>query len=334
MSNEETKVASHLNDETLHQGADVGAAFDQEQTKLQIIGKETPAAPENEAAEKRIPAQSVENIAAKKRIPAQSVLFFSCNGGAGATMLSVSMAAYLARLGQSTCLVDLDLQLGDVFVALDMTPTTSIGSLLKDETLFGESLIKRRMDHHSSGIYALTQTAHVTDIDDSFVDKLTGLVIRLSDVFDHVIIDGVRDFSDCAIATLDVTSQVVLVVTPDVISIRRAARVITLFTQLGYNADRLCLVINRMTNNPQIHVHEIEQALSLRIEGIIPENSKQVQTAFTEGNPLCSTSEATLLEESIEEMAQRITIKEEYGNDASLMTPPQSGSLLGRLFGK
>src|SRR5262249_44845205 len=54
---------------------------------------------------------------------------FGCRGGAGATMLAVNVAAALGKGGKSVVLVDLDLQLGDVFVALDLDAPPSLASL-------------------------------------------------------------------------------------------------------------------------------------------------------------------------------------------------------------
>src|SRR5262245_4731602 len=55
----------------------------------------------------------------------QVLVVFGCRGGAGSTTIAVNVAASMARAGKNVCLVDLDLQLGDVATALDLDPCTS-----------------------------------------------------------------------------------------------------------------------------------------------------------------------------------------------------------------
>ena len=170
---------------------------------------------------------------------------FGCRGGAGSTTLSVNMAAQLVRSGCSVCVLDFDLQLGDVFVALDMEPVTSIAALAREASTIDDAALKRRLARHDSGIYALTQTGRIDDIDPRMVERIPALLSRLVDQFDYVIVDGVRDFGDYALAVLDMADQVGLVLAQDVASVRRAARVITLFRDLGYSDDKLRVIVNR-----------------------------------------------------------------------------------------
>src|SRR5262249_51177114 len=145
---------------------------------------------------------------------------FGCRGGAGATMLAVNVAAAFGKGGKSVVLVDLDLQLGDVFVALDLDAPTSLASLSREGKSLGGAALRRRLVRHDSGVYVLAQTGRLDDIDEGLAERIPGLLTALAEHFDHVVVDGVRDFGDHALAALDVADKVAMVVTQDVQAVR------------------------------------------------------------------------------------------------------------------
>src|SRR5690606_13571742 len=133
------------------------------------------------------------------------------------------------------------------------------------------------------GFYAITQAGRIDDIDAQLVERLPALLAALADHFDYVVVDGIRDFSDYALSVLDMADRVALVLTQDVAAVRRAARVIALFRQLGYSADALALVLNRRIRRAPVTDDEIERALGVRIAAAVRNDYRRVRQAFDEG---------------------------------------------------
>ncbi len=211
------------------------------------------------------------------------LVFFGCRGGAGATTLSVNAASSLVRTGSSVCLLDLDLQLGDVFVALDLEANTSISALAREAGLIDGAALRRRLQRHDSGIYALSQTGRLDDVDPELADRMPALLASLCDHFDYVLVDGVRDFSDHALAVLDMADKIALVVTQDVPAIRRAGRVTHLFRKLGYSEHKIQLVVNRHLPKAALDETEIERALGLPIAGRVRNDYARMRMAMDDG---------------------------------------------------
>jgi pilus assembly protein CpaE len=211
------------------------------------------------------------------------ICMFGCRGGAGATTLAVNAAAGLARAGNSVCLMDLDLQLGDVFVALDLEPETSIAALAREASTIDGAALKRRLARHDAGFYAVTQTGRIDDIDEHLVERMPALLATLTTQFDYVIVDGIRDFGDYALSVLDMADAVALVATQDVASVRRAARVITLFRQLGYGDRKLKLVVNRATRRAPVNDAEIARALGMPVTARVRNDYRRVRAALDDG---------------------------------------------------
>ncbi len=211
------------------------------------------------------------------------IVMFGCRGGAGSTTLAVNTAATLARAGKRVCVVDLDLQLGDVFVALDLSPDTSIAALAREASTIDAAALVRRLARHDSGIYAITQTGHLDDVDPQLAERMPALMSTLCDHFDYVVVDGVRDFDDCALAALDMADSVALVMTQDVASVRRARRAVQIFRQLGYGDGKLRLVLNRASRRARVDEGEISRALGLPVGARVRNDFKRATRAMDDG---------------------------------------------------
>ncbi|RMH40201.1 MAG: hypothetical protein D6689_14495 [Deltaproteobacteria bacterium] len=228
---------------------------------------------------------------------------FGCRGGAGATTLAVNTAAALARAGKRVCVMDLDLQLGDVFVALDLAPETSIAALAREASTIDGAALRRRLARHDAGFYAITQTGRIDDIDEHLVERLPALLATLTSEFDYVVVDGIRDFGDYALSVLDMADSVALVVTQDVAAVRRAARVVTLFRQLGYSDRKLRLVVNRCARRAAIPVSEIERALAMPAAATVRNDYKRVRGAMDDGALIADVARTSGVAKDIDALA-------------------------------
>ena len=72
-------------------------------------------------------------------------------------------------------------------------------------------------------MFAVSQASHLDDLDAQLVERLPALMTTLAEHFDYVLVDGIRDLGDYALAVLDMTDDIVLVLTQDVPAVRRAS---------------------------------------------------------------------------------------------------------------
>jgi MinD-like ATPase involved in chromosome partitioning or flagellar assembly len=226
--------------------------------------------------------------------PAPGLLaaLFNCRGGAGATTVAVNLAASLARDGKQVCLVDLDLQLGDVLTTLDLGDAreASVATIARDAAVLDGSVLKRRLSRHASGAYVLSQVGRLEEIDGSLSDHLSALFALLTRHFDLVLVDGIHDFGEFALPTLDAADLVMLVATQDVASVRRAGRVLEICHKLEYPHSKLRLVLNRFHRGASIRPPEIERALGLPVHATVANDYKLSVKAMDAGRPLVELS--------------------------------------------
>jgi pilus assembly protein CpaE len=189
------------------------------------------------------------------------VVVLGCRGGAGATTLAINAAAQLVRGGRSACVVDLDLRFGDVLVALDLEAPATLSSVAHDAPGLDRASLHRRLAHHRSGLCVLAEGDVAAEPDLRLTARLPGLFDALRRNLDVVVVDGIRHLDEVAAAALAAATQIVVVVTPDVPSVRRAARMLGALDQRGVG-ERVRLVVNRATPG-----HPIDDAVVARALG-------------------------------------------------------------------
>lgn len=226
-------------------------------------------------------AQAHPQAAVQRR--GEIMAMFSARGGVGTTTIAINTAAHLAARGNEVCIVDLSLELGDVFVALDLEATTSIASVAREASRLDGSTLRRRLSRHASGVWCIGQEGNVDDLQGDLAQLLPAFFNLLASNFDYVIIDGLRRFDDHSVAALDIASQIHLVLGQDVMSVRRAGRAITLFRRLGYADSRLRLAVSRMRGNSQVNRYEIENALRVPVSATFRDDPRRVETALDAG---------------------------------------------------
>jgi pilus assembly protein CpaE len=175
-------------------------------------------------------------------------------------------------------------------MALDLEPTTSIAALAREASTIDAAALRRRLARHNSGIFALSQTGNIDDMDDQLVERLPALLSALSDHFDYVLVDGVRDFGDTSLSVLDMADDIAMVLTQDVASVRRAARAIKLFRRLGYGDAKLKLILNRATRKTKVDEGEVQRALGLRVSARVRNDFKRMHAALNEGALICDVA--------------------------------------------
>lgn len=201
-------------------------------------------------------AGSMADARPKTKSRNQVIVFFSCKGGSGSTSLSVNTAYNYAREQMKSCLIDMDLQLGDVLAALALKPRATIAQVIKGLQL-GERVAKDRLAQHPSGLSVLSQVGSLDDLDKITSEDIVRLIDDMRGTFDTIVIDGVRDFSDNVLAVLDVADKICLVVLQEVLSIRRARWAFNILRNIGFDPKDITLVINQFNAHSDIQVENL-----------------------------------------------------------------------------
>jgi pilus assembly protein CpaE len=188
-------------------------------------------------------------------------------------LLSINLAAALEQIRHGATLMDADLQFGDLPVNLNMRPTKSLANLTTSNRPDAETLPELLLAH-SCGVKVLFAPPKPET-----AELITGSMVvqaarRLRDRSSAVVIDTCSYLTDHNLALIDIVSLVLLVVTPDLASVKNARIFCDIAPHLGLPPERIVLVINRANMVGGIPAPQLEKALGLPRVFHIPDDPK------------------------------------------------------------
>ena len=225
-------------------------------------------------------------------------------GGTGKTVTSSNLAVALALAGRSAVLVDLDLQFGDVGLALGLQPTRTIHDL----AVSGGSLDADKVDSflavHPSGARALLaplRPDHAAAVGTPFLREVFDL---LRSRYDFVLVDTPPAFTSEVIAAVDASTQLCVVGMLDALSLKDTKIGLETLEQMGYDPAAVTLVLNRADSNVGITQADVEQLLG-RAPDVLVGSDRAIPRALTSGQPIVVAEPKSKAARSYTALAER-----------------------------
>jgi pilus assembly protein CpaE len=212
-------------------------------------------------------------------------------GGTGKTLTSCNLAVAFAKAGKRTALVDLDLQFGDVGIALGLKPERTIYNLAHaGGTIDAEKLESYLTVHPASGARVLLAPTRPDQAGLISVDFLREVYTLLRASSDVVIVDTSPSFSPEVIATIDVATDLAVVGMLDALSLKDSKLGLETLELMGHDNGKIKLVLNRSSAKVGITREEAEAVLGRRPDVFLPED-REIPRSVTEGRPIVLASE-------------------------------------------
>jgi pilus assembly protein CpaE len=236
-------------------------------------------------------AFAIEKVIARRRgvgvsaEPGPMISILGPKGGTGKTLTTCNLAVALARAGTRPVVVDLDLQFGDVGLALGLQPVHTIHDL----AVAGGSLDSDKVDNflieHPSGarvLLAPTRPDHAAAVSITFLRELFDI---LRHNYDYVVVDTPPSFSPEVIAAIDASSHLCVVGMLDALSLKDTKIGLETLQQMGYDPSEIVFVLNRADSNVGITSDDVQQLLGRRAEVLVP-SDRAVPRALTVGRTI------------------------------------------------
>lgn len=240
------------------------------------------------------------------------IAVFSLRGGAGVTAVAVNIAVALAQLfEQETPLVDLSLETGGASIMLDLLPRMTFSHLAKEEaSVLDLSLIKEYLAPHSSGVRLLA--APTTPVLAELVtpNLINQVLLTLRAHYAHIVVDLPHTLAELALAALDLADTILMVVPPDMVSLKAATGALETFASLGYPDNRIQLAINWVFPRRGLPQKEIEAALGRSALAVLPYEADAVVRALNEGVPLLLSQPNLPWAQAVESLAYQLATTE------------------------
>jgi pilus assembly protein CpaE len=212
---------------------------------------------------------------------------FSPKGGAGTSTIASNLAISLHEaVKEDVLLIDGKHLFGHLALYLNLRTGNSITDLIAQAGSLDERLIKQVAVKHTSGINVLPSPNSISEAQGIRPENLFTVLQALQGTFDHIVIDGGNHLDENAVTYMDASDKILLVMTPDLASMRDARLFLELAVTLGYPKDKILLVLNQAGRKADVKESEIEDILKVDIFGTIPADENMALSSLNEGVPI------------------------------------------------
>ncbi|MEU9137662.1 AAA family ATPase [Streptomyces sp. NPDC048404] len=205
-------------------------------------------------------------------------------GGVGATVTAVQLALAARASGHNVALIDLDLQSGDVASYLDVQFRRSVADLAAI-TDINPRVLQDAVYTHDSGIALLLAPAE-GERGEEVTDRVARQVLgALRSRHDVVVVDCGSQMNSATAAAVEMADRALLLVTPDVIAVRAAKRMVRMWDRLQIRkAEETTTVVNRFARGTEIQPSLVERVTGTKVaRSAVPAAFKELQSVVDAG---------------------------------------------------
>jgi pilus assembly protein CpaE len=219
---------------------------------------------------------------------ADVIAFFSSKGGVGKSVLSLNTGIVLSKeANKKVLLIDMDLQFGDISMLVNKYNQKNILHAIDDGQIDSYENIKPYLYKHSDNfdiLFAPDKPEAAEYISKETVEKIMKIIKKQYDV---IVVDMGINFNDNTLYILDMAKKILMVSTMEIVALKNTKLGLRVMDSLGYDKDKVKLVINRFNSNYGISKKEIEGTFKDNIFSFIPDEEKSVVVSVNKGLPLC-----------------------------------------------
>ncbi len=228
------------------------------------------------------------------------IVVTSGKGGVGKTTSSASIACGLAKAGKKTVVIDFDVGLRnlDLIMGCERRVVYDFVNVVHGEASLKQALIK---DKRFDNLYVLaaSQTRDKDALSKEGVEKvLNGL---RDEGFEFILCDSPAGIEKGAFLAMYYADRAVVVVNPEVSSVRDSDRILGLLaskTKKAENGERIIEHLLLTRYNParvekgeMLSIGDVEEILGLKVVGVVPESPEVLQSSNS-GNPVILDEES------------------------------------------
>ncbi|MGH9277684.1 MAG: AAA family ATPase [Acidimicrobiales bacterium] len=216
----------------------------------------------------------------------------SATGGCGKTFFATNLAYFLRQYtGKKVCILDLDLQFGEVSTALRLRPRYSISDLLAREEEDGDLAghFEEYCLTHDTGVTVLPAPKDPSDADRIHPTDVTKVLEAARSRFDYVIVDTPAQLSEIVLAAFDLSNSLYVMATMDLPSVRNMGVFLNTLDKLKIPSDNINLILNKAERDVGIDVDQITKLFPQGFEAVLP-YAREVSKSVNVGTPILAFS--------------------------------------------
>lgn len=213
-------------------------------------------------------------------------------GGVGATALLSQLAVKYAENEtanrREACLIDLDVQFGDVAFQLGLQPKLSLLDLLEAGSRLDGALLRATTTHHTSGLKVVAAPFEVMPLESVSSDHVLQIVEMATREFATVFLDLPTNWTNWSLSLVARSDLVLLVTELTVAGLARAKRQLELLDSQDLESIDIRVIVNRYEKSlaRNIRPGDVKQALGRDVGYNIANDFHLMRAAIDRGVPI------------------------------------------------
>jgi len=233
---------------------------------------------------------------------AKVIVVVSPKGGSGKTAVSSNLAVALAQRHPGRVVaVDLDVQFGDLGTALSLRPERTLAQLART-TQIDATTAKLHLTSSEYGLFVLAGAHDPVDADSIKHEHVSAVLPILAQNFDYVVVDTPAGLDELTLGALEYASDLLLVSSLDVTSIRSLRKALDALDTIGVKADRQ-LLLNRSDAKVGLNPSDAEEAMGMKIACAIP-STREIPLSLNLGTPVVVSAPKSDVAKQLQKLAQ------------------------------
>ena len=256
----------------------------------------------------------------------------SATGGCGKTFYATNLAYFLTRYtGKRACIVDLDLQFGEVSTALRLRPKYTIFDALQREDT-DESDLQAHIEEycvvHETGVSVLAAPREPSEADRISPPDVTRILEAVRNRFDYVIVDTPPALAETVLAAFDLSDMLYVMATLDLPSVRNMSVFLSTLERLKVPTENVRLVLNKAETDVGIDIEQVTKLFPQGFESVLP-YAKEVSRSINLGMPVMAASPTAKIS-SLMAAGMKLVLPEDLQVRVDEQTTAKKSGLFGR----
>lgn len=218
-------------------------------------------------------------------------------GGVGTTTVAVHLALAARQLGEaSVCLVEYDLQAGDLRAFLDLPYRRSVVELAAVADELTPRHLQETLYTHSSAMKVLLAPQEGEQAETVGAAAARNILMAIRTREDLTIVDAGATLTEASAIAAEIADTVVIVTTPDVVSLRGVSRLCSLWERLKVEPPEIVVLLNRTSRKLEVQADLARRVVPVpMLQTSVPADFFALESAVNTGLPATESASDAML---------------------------------------